>query len=81
MPVFDVRCEKCDEVTEVSKAFDALVPCPVCAHPVTKTLMPQMCGVSWRDNSNPFDDVDKGMSLPDPKKIKSFANDRRKGGK
>jgi len=81
MPVFDIRCEKCDEVTEVSKAFDATVACPVCAHPVTLTLMPRMKGPSWRDNSNPFDDVDKGMSLPDAKKIKSFAHDRRKGGK
>jgi len=42
--------------------------------------MPRMNTV-WKDNSDPFDMVDKGMSLPDAKKIKSFANDRRKGGR
>lgn len=80
MPVFDVRCEKCDVVVEVSKAYDEEHLCTVCSTP-TKTLMPRMKGPSWRVEQDPFDAVDKGMQLPDGKKIKSFANDRRKGGK
>jgi hypothetical protein len=81
MPVFDVRCsnQSCAKVEEVSKAFEADHRCQHCGCS-TKTLMPRMNTV-WKDNSNPFDMVDENMSLPDTKKIKSFGNDRRKGGK
>ncbi len=81
MPVFDVRCldPQCGEVTEVFKAFRDAYPCPVCKHPHTKTLMPLM-----RDQhkaKDPFDLVGPGARIPDSRPIKSFANDKRKGGK
>lgn len=75
MPVFDIRCEKCDEVVEVSKAFHDSVPCPTCGHPHTKTLMPRVTGLPRE--TDPFHQKVGNTDKP----IKSFGNDRRKGGK
>jgi hypothetical protein len=44
----------------------------------SKTLMPRMKHHKTKD---PFDLVGMGQKVPDARKIKSFANDRRKGGK
>jgi hypothetical protein len=80
MPVFDVRCNNpsCGLVEEVSKAYEAEHPCSKCQS-TTKTLMPYL-RTGYKDQ-DPFAQVDGSMSLPDPKPIRSFASDKRKGGK
>jgi hypothetical protein len=80
MPMFDVRCneEGCEHRWETSKTYDAVALCPVCYSSNTTTLMPRMKGIKAKD---PFDLVGPGARIPDSKPIKSFAHDRRKGGK
>jgi len=45
----------------------------------TKTLMPRVQGIDRA--KDPFDLVGMGQKVASPKKIKSFGNDKRKGGK
>jgi len=79
VPRFDVRCKnpKCLHQVEVSKGFDDQVVCELCGHE-TKTLMPGVTGIHGL-GKQPYDYLDG--PIPDSKKIKSFAHDRRKGGK
>lgn len=79
MPLFDVRCEDCQHREEVSKAFHDPATCPECGSGNTKTLMPAVKGIDRA--KDPFDQIGMGQKVPDPKSIKSFAHDRRKGGK
>lgn len=81
MPRFDVRCleEGCGHTWAQSKPFDEWVQCPRCYSGNTKTLMPRVQGIDRA--KDPFDLVRKDMSLPSSKKIKSYANDRRKAGR
>ena len=79
MPRFDVRCQRCNHEWEASKRFDAPVPCPSCGSVATTTLMPRVQGIDKA--KDPFDLVGMGQKVPDSKKIKSFAKDRRKGGR
>ena len=78
-PLFDTRCDDCEVVVEVSKAFKDEYICLSCGGN-TKTLLTSSRYQRVRD---PMDQVHKGMSLPDSSshKIKSFGNDRRTGGK
>jgi hypothetical protein len=61
----------------VSKKWEESVACPECGQ-ATTTLMPQMKHHKAKD---PFDMINGHAGIPDSKKIKSYANDRRKGGK
>lgn len=79
MPRFDIRCQRCNHEWAASKAFDAEIACPECGSIATTTLMPRVQGIDKA--KDPFDLVHGGMSLPGSKKIKSYGNDRRKGGK
>jgi len=72
MPTFDQRCLECNHEWVVYKAYDDPATCPECRGTMTKTLMPRVRG-SLSDNPTKVGNVDKP--------IKSFANDRRKGGK
>jgi putative FmdB family regulatory protein len=78
MPIFDVRCLDCQHKWEAFKAYQEAVACPECQSTITKTLM---SAPSVNLNRLPMDQIHKSMSLPGAKKVKSFANDRRKGGK
>lgn len=75
MPVFDVRCDKCGTIWEERKSFSGPTKeCAVCGSNFATTLMPFIKGYKAKD---PYDTIPSISS----KKIKSFANDRRKGGK
>lgn len=76
MPMFDLRCNQCNHKWEASKAYDESAVCPSCQSDHTTTLMPLMKGIKAKD---PYDLLDG--HIPSPKKVKSFAHDRRKGGK
>lgn len=76
MPIFDIKCLKCNQVTEVFKRYEADYPCPECKGE-TVTLPPAVKGIGRA--KKPYDYLNG--PIPDSKKIKSFANDRRKGGK
>lgn len=77
MALFDVRCNECGEVWEAAKKYDNPIECPLCSSWNTKTLMPLM-KPSFKAK-DPYDMI--GDNTGATKKIKSFANDRRKGGK
>jgi len=76
MPLFDVKCNECEKVEEVFKRFDAEWTCSECGGECT-TLYPAVKGITRA--KQPYDYLDSGP--PRSKRIKSFANDRRKGGK
>lgn len=78
MPKFNVRCLDCQHVWEVSKAFEVAATCPECHSTITRTLL---TGFQYTRVGDPMDQVHQGMALPDGKKITSFSNDRRRGGK
>lgn len=79
MPTFDQKCDLCGHRWEVYKAWEDLVDCPECGSHDTDTLMPRVQGLDKA--KDPFDLVGMGQKIPDSKKTKSFANDRRRGGK
>jgi len=77
MPLFDVECDKCGLVWEVIKKYETFAPeCPKCGSNFTRTLMPLM-------KHRPARSVDDMLHNrpPDSKPTKSFAHDRRRGGK
>ena len=75
-PKFDVHCPKCDITWEVEKEFLHPLYCKCGA--LTKTLL---TGFKYQRVKDPFDLVNKSMSLPSSKKVVSYGNDKRKGGK
>lgn len=75
MPKFDVKCKKCKHQAEVFKAYHDPAECPECGGELL-TLMP---GAGVLVRKQPYDYLDG--PVPDSKKIKSFAHDRRKGGR
>ena len=77
MPIFDIRCQECLHQAEVFKAFDTPAECSQCGGK-TITLMPSVSGIHGF-GKQPYDYLDD--PVPDAKPIKSFAHDRRKGGK
>jgi putative FmdB family regulatory protein len=79
-PLFDVRCERCEHTFEERKEFnDESGPCPRCGSESTHTLLSG--GLAHRPAKDPYDLIGPGASIPSSKKIKSFGNDRRSGGK
>jgi putative FmdB family regulatory protein len=78
MPLYDARCTKCEHEFEESRRWDEGVSsCPVC-HSVARTIWKR---VPILDKAkDPYDLIECG-TVPDPKPIKSFAKDHRKGGK
>ena len=76
MPVFDCKCDKCGYIWEEVKSFSTpACCCPECGSADTKTLMTLMKHHRAKD---PYDYLNH---TPDARPIKSFANDKRKGGK
>ncbi len=75
-PLFDIRCKICDHTTEVRKTFEEPFECPRCGGE-TRTLLTAF--KKLEKAKDPYDYID-GYH-PDPKPVKSFANDRRRGGK
>lgn len=77
MPIYDIKCLKCDEVAEILQRYAEEPVCPSCGgEAVRLPCAPKgIHGLEYR----PYDALDR--VIPDSKKIKSFANDRRKGGK
>ncbi len=77
MSKFDTRCEVCDHTFEHTRPWDQPVPpCPECggqSHVIWKSI-------NLLDKAkDPYDLLDG--PIPSSKPIKSFAHDRRKGGK
>ena len=77
-PLFDVQCLDCQHIWEVRKDYGYCSICPECGSTITKTLL---TGFKYQRVKDPMDLVHKGMSLPSAKKVKSYGNDKRKGGK
>ena len=78
MPTYDARCKNCMNEFEEFRHWSAPVgPCPECKSESTFTVWKS---VSILDKAkDPYDHING--PIPSPKKVKSFANDRRKGGK
>lgn len=83
MPKYDIQCEKCDHVFEVtipaSEASGYTPPCPKCESNFTKIVwlaMPRSGNLA----KDPYDYL-HGYRPDRSAPIKSFANDKRKGGK
>ncbi len=74
---YDARCEDCDLVFEEQRSWDTPVrPCPDCggrSHVIWRSI-------NLLDKAkDPYDLLDG--PIPSSKPIKSFAHDRRQGGK
>lgn len=82
MPKYDFVCEKCEHVYEDTISYEQLkshnIPeCPECGSHFTKQVW--LTAPNSDKAKDPFDMLDGYR--PPGKKVKSFANDRRKGGK
>ena len=79
MPLYDFKCRDCNHIWEVRQSSEAEPPpCPEC----TKRNVHIYWGRGFPSidkAKDPYDYLDG--RIPDPKPIKSFANDHRKGGK
>lgn len=76
-PLFDCKCGQCGEVWEERKPYsEPAGECPKCGSYDTRTLLGSSV---LRKAKDPYDYLDG--RIPDSKPIKSFANDRRRGGK
>lgn len=77
MPVYDAKCDTCEhEFEERRKSQDEVGHCPICgntAHTIW-TMVPILDKAK-----DPYDLLDG--RIPDSRPIKSFANDKRRGGK
>jgi len=80
MPVYDAKCNKCEHVYEYrGPSHQAPGTCTACGSDDTRIV--------WLSGSFPNTDTAKDPydylhgRIPDSKPIKSFANDRRRGGK
>ncbi len=79
LKVFDNRCEKCQHVWEEHKEYrDPSQDCPRCGSSFTHTIL---TGFKLKKRApDPYDALDR--VIPDADKpVKSFANDKRTGGK
>ena len=81
MPLYDFRCEKCASTFEERMPYEQLKShppeCPECGSNFTKQVW--LTAPRSDRAKDPYDYLDG--PIPSPKKVKSFANDRRKGGK
>ena len=76
-PLWDEQCDKCQHVWEVRKNFnDPTSACPRCGSDFTHTLLSP--GIPYLKAKDPYDLLDGRIPS---KPIKSYANDKRKGGK
>lgn len=79
MIVLDARCKDCDHTYEYrGPSYQSPGSCPECGSDDTKVVWLQTTPSIDRAK-DPYDYLNG--PIPDPKPIKSFANDRRKGGK
>jgi putative FmdB family regulatory protein len=79
MPLYDVRCNDCGHEWEVRKGFsDPLPSCPECGAERAKVFWKSLKVLDKA--KDPYDLISSGNYEP-TRKVKSFANDRRKGGK
>lgn len=77
MPKYDTRCSACDHVYEHTRKSNEPVPaCPECGGKSTVIWL----AVNVLDKAKDPYDLLNGP-IPSSRAIKSFANDRRKGGK
>ena len=77
MPKYDTRCGTCDHIFEHTRKSSAPVPaCPNCGNTATVIWLSTPSIDRAKD---PYDLLDG--PIPSSRAIKSFANDRRKGGK
>ena len=77
-PLHDWRCGRCDNTFEERGRAEDNPPCPSCGSVNTRMVFIRSAMVKAADY-DPYDALDR--VIPDSKPIKSFANDRRKGGK
>ena len=81
MPTYDIKCEKCEHIFEAriaSAKFSAHLPeCPECTSNFTKIVWLTMPSIDRA--KDPYDYLDG--PIPSSRKVKSFANDKRVGGK
>lgn len=82
MPLYDFRCNKCKHEFEETLAYHQLTSegppeCPECGSYFTKRVW--LKAPNSDKAKDPYDYLDG--PIPDSKTIKSFANDKRKGGK
>jgi hypothetical protein len=78
MPIYDERCtdDSCGHEQEVRRSYDADSPCERCGGS-TRVFWKSVPHTS--SACDPYDYLDG--HIPASRPIKSFANDRRKGGK
>jgi len=77
MILYDFRCEQCDHMWEEKIPMYEFAPeCVKCGSNFTHKIHTKLNTVKQYEA---YDALDR--TIPDTKKIKSFANDRRKGGK
>ena len=77
MTVFDVKCDKCGNVQESRQKYKDPPPdCSECGSSFTRVIL---SGFKNFKAGDPYDLLNK--PIPDPKPIKSYATDRRRGGK
>ena len=80
MSVYDARCKQCDATYEYrGPSYQAPGSCPECGSDDTKIIWLPGSFPNTDRAGDPYDMLDG--HIPDPKPIKSFANDKRKGGK
>lgn len=80
MPLYDARCNDCGETYEWSgPSYLAPGKCTHCGSDDTRIVWLPGGTPSIDRAKDPYDLLDG--RIPDSKPIKSFANDRRKGGK
>ncbi|MBT8450109.1 MAG: hypothetical protein KJO69_10490 [Gammaproteobacteria bacterium] len=80
LKVFDVRCDRCGNTFEEHKEFKDPEPdCPRCGSSFTRTIL---SGFQTKIRAkDPYEYIDGYVPDPKQKSVKSFANDRRRGGK
>jgi len=77
-PLHDYRCGRCDHTFEIRARQGDTIECPHCGSSSTRLVF--LSGPSIRGApKDPYDALDR--VIPDSKPIKSFARDRRTGGK
>lgn len=78
--VVDARCKDCDETYEYrGPSYQSPGVCPHCGSDDTKVVWLPGSFPHTDSAKDPYDYLDG--PIPEPKKIKSFATDHRKGGK
>ena len=78
MPTYDARCRDCDHLFEEQREWQGSASdCPSCGSTNTRTVWTRVPIIDKA--KDPYDLLHGTM--PDSKPIKSFANDKRKGGK